>query len=223
MRLLDSRIQRSVDRDIFWRAREFFLEEGALKRSEHGLRVGSRDGYYFDIDYLLNDPIKCQLISDIYIKLIRNLARKKRIDLLAFIEKASGGTIGVLRLAGNISIATKIPNAVIRPKKDIFFERVKIPFFARGEMGIKRGLGGLSAVIVTDHCTTGREALIAQDILCTLGAEVSNVISYTVRSDKFSKDEYNKRGVTLTSAYSLPPSNEMPKSLLEIGSIAVNY
>ena len=64
------------------------------------------------IDYLLNDPEKCKLILDVYSNGIRALQREKRIDVLAFIEKASGGTVGLLRLAGALSIETQITNII---------------------------------------------------------------------------------------------------------------
>lgn len=228
MGLLNRRSHRSAERQKFWRAREYFLAKGALKRSRHGLRVGDRSGYYFDIDIILNDPSMCQTIADIYMYWIDKVLEKHRVDVLAFIEKGSGGTVGAIRLAGILSVATKIPNIVVRPKKNIRFEKAKIPFYGQSGERLNQGLDGINAVVVTDHCTTGREVLIAKNILEDMGARVNSAVAYTVRNDKFAKDDFTNEGIDLHAAFSLPPAKDMPHDLDEftfdeIEKIAVNY
>ena len=220
---LSSNIRDSVEREKFWRAREFFLEEGAIKQSDHCLRTGSKADYYFDIDYLLNDPYKCRMISSIYVNIISNIAAHKKIDLLAFIEKASGGTIGALRLAATISMATMIPNIVVRPNKSILFEKIKVPFLSRGEIGVHKGLKNFNTIIVTDHCSTGYEVVDVKKILASKHAEVSDAVCYTCRGDLFDAEGFEENGLTLHSAYSLPGFGRMPRNVEELGNIAVNF
>lgn len=225
MAVLNFKVQRPLDREKFWIARRFFLEPGILKESDHGLRAGGKAGYYFDIDYILNDPAKCELILGIYTDLITKIRSLEQINLLAFIEKASGGTVGALRLSAALSIKTNLPNLTVRPGKAIEFEKVKIPFVERKMPGIQGGLQGHRAIVVTDHCTSGKEALIAVKILRKHHAIVQNVVSYTLRKDRFEKyeHEYKNAEVDLIYAYGLPSKEQLPQNHSQLDAIAVNF
>ena len=71
-------IQRSIELEKLWAARMFFLNPGVLKKlSDHDLRSGLKSDYFFDLDYLLNDPHQGGIILDIYSQLIRRILREQ--------------------------------------------------------------------------------------------------------------------------------------------------
>ncbi|MBU1168701.1 MAG: hypothetical protein KKD44_03965 [Proteobacteria bacterium] len=205
MGIIKFSFQKEKVSEKFMIARKFFLEPGVLKASCHGFRIGSRDDYYFDIDNLLNDPIKCSIILSIYLQKINGILKKDRIDLIAFIDKASGGSVGAIRLASSISINTGIPNIIVRPGKEINFEKIKIPFSKRPNAidGIKKGLQKRKVLVVTDHCTSGIEVLnVAEDISENNG-NVAYAITYTLREDKFHFSDFKEKGIEVDVAYVL--------------------
>lgn len=87
-RFLNPKTQRAFEREKLWIAREFFLNPGVIKASSHGLRSGSTDDYYFDLDYVLNEPYQAEMVLDIYASMINAIKQESPIDFLAFIEKA---------------------------------------------------------------------------------------------------------------------------------------
>ena len=187
---------------IYERARKYFRKQGVIKRSHHFFRVGFEEPYYMDFDAIVNDPNQCEDVTLLYRDKIWDIARQRHIDFLAPIEKSSGGTIGIIRLAGAISILTGIPNVPIRLTKEIKSEKVKIPPI-EGEP-IKGRLHGSNVVILTDHCTTGDEVLNAADAIEYSGGSVTDVISYSYRPDKFKWDGFENRGITFHFFYMLP-------------------
>ena len=216
MDLINYKTRRSLEREKFLAAREFFLAPGVIKASNHGLRLGSKDDYYFDLDFLINDPYKCQKVLGIYTDLIQEIKQNTPIDFLVFIDKASGGTVGAIRLSAALSINTNIPNVTVRPGKAISFEKVKIP---RSKNGLKK----LRAIIISDHCTSGSEVLLAADILRENGAIVEHAVVYTIRPDKLEANRFQDANITLRNAFELPAYNKLPQSFDELAAIAVNY
>lgn len=205
MGIIKLNFQKKQVSEKFITARKFFLEPGVLKASSHGFRKGSRDDYYFDIDYLLNDPIKCSIILSIYLRKIDCVIKKNRVDLIAFIDKASGGSVGAIRLASSISINTGIPNIIIRPGKEINFERVKVPFSKNKNAinGVEMGLQNKRVLVVTDHCTSGEEVLNVADVISENNGKVTYSIAYTLRQDKFHFAKFQERGIGIDVAYVL--------------------
>ncbi|AEB08762.1 hypothetical protein [Desulfobacca acetoxidans] len=214
-RSINPKTQRAIEREKLWIAREFFLKPGVIKSSSHGLRSGKKDDYYFDLDYLLNEPYQAEMLLDIYAGMINVIKEENSIDFLAFIEKASGGTVGAIRLSVALSIKTRLPNLSVRLRKEIAFEKIKARF-------PEKGLRGLRAIIVSDHCTTGNEVLLAANALKQNGASVNHAVAYTIRSDELAKDKFLNSKISLSYAFELPPSYEMiPKESKNLGIIAM--
>jgi len=214
-RSLNPKTQRAFDREKLWVAREVFLKPGVIKASSHGLRSGSKDDYYFDLDYLLNEPYQAEMVLDIYASMVNAIKQEVPIDFLAFIEKASGGTIGALRLSVALSVKARLPNLSVRLRKEIFFEKLKTRFS-------EKGLKGLRAVIVSDHCTSGNEVLLAAQALRKNEVLVEDAVVYTVRPDKLHWDKFREFKINLRHAFELPISYEMvPKEAKQLGAIAV--
>jgi len=164
--------------------------------------MGLSEPYFVDFDVLINDPYRCEQIVRLYVLKIREINSKRPIDLLGFIEKYSGGTIGAIRIAGAISIFTRIPNVPIRLTKEIRFERVKIPPVIGKPT--KGRFSGAKIVVVTDHVTTGGEVLNAIDAVRYNGGEVTDVIAFTARTDKVRLNDFAERGVRFHSLFKLP-------------------
>ena len=218
-RFLNPKTQRAFEREKLWIAREFFLNPGVIKASSHGLRSGSTDDYYFDLDYVLNEPYQAEMVLDIYASMINAIKQESPIDFLAFIEKASGGTIGALRLSVALSIKTRLPNLSVRLGKEISFEKIKARFS-------NEGLKGLRAIIVSDHCTSGNEVLLAAQALRKQHVLVEDAVVYTIRPDKIHWENFREYNINLRCAFKLPPTYEMiPKESKELGniSVAVNF
>lgn len=214
-RSLNPKIQKAIDREKLWIAREFFLKPGVIKASSHGLRSGKKDDYYFDLDYLLNEPYQAEMVLDIYASMINAIKEENPIDFLAFIEKASGGTVGAIRLAVALSIKTRLPNLSVRPRKEISFEKIKARF-------PDAGLKGLRAIIVSDHCTTGNEVLLAAKALEENGALVDHAVAYTIRTDELERGKFPDSKISLSYAFKLPPSYKMiSQESKDLGAIAV--
>ncbi len=216
MSVLNYKTIRSLEREKFWTAREFFLKPGVFKASNHAFRLGSKDDYYADLDYILNDPYQCGVVLDLYAQMIEDIKATASIDFLAFLDKASGGTVGAIRLAAALSIRTNIPNLTVRMGKAIAFEKVKV-FLAH------EGLGGQKGIVVSDHCTSGRESLLAADILRENGADIKQAVVYTVRPDKLELYKFKEADISLHYAYELPAYKKPPKTIDELNEIAVNF
>jgi orotate phosphoribosyltransferase len=209
-------IQRSLEMEKLWAARMFFLKPGVLKASDHGLRSGLKSDYFFDLDYLLNDPYQAGIILDIYSQLIEDIKRETPIDFLAFLEKASGGPVGAIRLSVGLSIRTNLPNLTVRPGKEIFFERIKSHYF-------ESGLRGLRAIIVSDHCTTGGGVISAAEILRDNQINVNHAVVYTIRPEEIDKKKLIEEKIDLRYRYGLPQIKGLPLKIEDLETIAVNY
>ncbi len=214
--------RRSQKNEKYWIAREFFLKPGVLKASDHGFRSGDKDDYYSDMDILLNDANQCRVIIDIYTDLISKCTEEYQIDFLSFLEKASGGTVGALRLAAALSIETGYQNIIVRPGKTITFEQVKIPRREHSKKEVDEGLERRCTVLITDHCTHGTEVRTAAEILRQNNAVISDIITYTVRFDKFEKEDFEKDKLKLHYAYAMPPFPNCPRTYTELDNIEIN-
>lgn len=216
MNVLNYRTIRSLESDKFWIAREFFLEPEVFKASSHTFRLGAKDDYYFDLDYILNDPYQCEVVLSIYAQLIDDIKKDTSIDFLAFLEKASGGTVGAIRLAGALSIRTRIPNFTVRMGKAITFEKVKV-------RSSYKGLKDNKVIVVSGHCTTGSEVLLAANSLRENGANVNHIVAYTIRPDQLQLYRFSEANIDLSYAYELPTYDRLPNTIDELNAIAVNF
>jgi orotate phosphoribosyltransferase len=180
-------ISESTSAAAYRHLRGYLADGESIKQSVHALRSGTVDKFFVDFDFVVNDPRRCQSAVDLFVAKLQQLVRRERVDGLAFLEKArdalvpSGGTVGAVRLAGAISIASGVPNFVIRMSKDIIAERIKLPHNTHA--GNSALLTGASIVVITDHCSTGKELLSAIETISAHGGRVVGVIAYTVRTD----------------------------------------
>jgi orotate phosphoribosyltransferase len=182
--------------------KEFFRKPFVFKTSTRLLRVGIPEHYYIDFDLIINDPYRCEEVAKLYAANILDLSREDPIDLLGFLEKSGGGTSGAIRLAGFISSLTHIPNALVRLTRELEYEQVKLPP-VEGKT-LRQRMIGMKIAIVTDHVTTGMELLDAIDAVEYNGGKVTNVVTYTLRTDLVKKEEFTRRKIHLISLHSLP-------------------
>ncbi len=127
---------------------------------------------------------------------------------MGFIEKRFGGTVGALKASLAISIMTGIPNILIRPRKELDFERVKVP--NRPELPRKLQLSGKNVVLITDHITTGREIIKSAEIVQNNGGIVNNVLAYTLRDDRLDLKKFEDKKIKLHWIYKVPEDIPFP-------------
>ncbi len=196
---------------LLQRARAYFGLPGVIKKSKHTYKSGGEGPFYFDFDYIINEPSRCEEIAAIFASKIQSdILSKKQVDFLGFIEKYDNqGTTGAIRLSGLISSYTRIPNVVLSLSKEISTERVKVP----REKGVpsNQRLTGSLCTIVTDHATTGLELLDAIDAVEGSGARVTDLIAYSIFSKQFEpqRPEFEKRGITVHNIFRIPEDTEV--------------
>ena len=194
MKILSMEEEYKADvREAHEKALQYFLSPGAIKESTHVFKVGLPERYYFDFDVITVDPEQAKDVLELLKNSINDIKYRKIVHALAFIEKAAGGTTGALRFAAALSIDTKLPSITVRMSKEIDFEKVKFPLVEG--MDVKKRLNGLNIILVTDHCTTGGEALVAADIISKNGGTLTDVVTYTVRLDMLDESELTKRDI----------------------------
>jgi len=191
---------------IYESAKIYIKAEGVKKRSWHRWRKGDESPWYSDFDSAVNDPIRCEVFSSWYADQIRKIARERKIDLLAPIEKDKSGTIGVIRLSGVISILTGLPNVPVRLAKEIKSEKLKIPP-VEGKPW-KGRLNKSKMTILTDHCTTGSEVLKAVEAVEYNGGIVTDLIAYTYVPDKFDWNAFERKGIVCHFQCAIPEELE---------------
>jgi orotate phosphoribosyltransferase len=187
--------------------REYFAVKGVVKRSFHLYRRGLGGPYYADFDIIINDPERCEQVVAEFSNRIASVARRRKVDWLAFIEKSAGGTVGAVRLSGALSIATKVPNMIIRMTKELKTERLKV-----GAPPFKlHRLNGENTVLITDHCTTGAEILEAADTVRYNGGNVSDALAYSYRPDTINLAGLEQAGIVFQGFFEIP--QDFPGSL----------
>jgi orotate phosphoribosyltransferase len=192
-----------TDMDRF-RREAFRRIPGVVNESEHIFRTGRRKDYYIDFDPLINDPIECRSVVDWYVEVIKKILSTRQIDILGFIEKDrdSGGTIGALRLAGAISIATDIPNITIRLGKELIQERIKLR--TKPDIPLTSSLSDLSVVLITDHSTTGLEAIKSIRAVKYRGGKVTDFIAYSIIKPEYQYKIFQDQGIEVHSFLNAP-------------------
>lgn len=184
-----------------------------FKTSVRLYRKGGLPGhYYIDFDMITNDPYRCDEVARYFAFRIFELSKEQPVELLGFIEKYGVGTFGAVRLAGFISHLTNIPNVLIRLTRELEYEQVKLPPI-EGKTPRER-LANTRMIIITDHISTGKELLEAVDAVEFNGGKVTDVISYTMRTDIVKKEEFTRRGIQLHTLFKLP--EDLPDNLKAI-------
>jgi len=186
-----------------------FRIPGALTSVES--RPGRERGYHIDLDPILDDPVECDRVVQWYVHKLSAFSIKEPArapELLAVIDKAKnrarGDTVGVLRLAGAISIAFKRPHLIIDMSKDEPAARLKSR--APAELGVPAAerFAGYNVALVTDHCTTGSEALDALETIEGNGGTVTIFLAYTIIGSEFRRKDFEAKGVTVKHFLSAP-------------------
>lgn len=187
--------EEAIIREAQDRAAEYLTRPGVIKASTHLEKSGKPTPYYVDFDNYTHDPDMAKDVLELFKRRIAEIKSIRRVDALAFIEKAAGGTTGALRFSCALSIVTKLPNITVRMAKEIDFEQIKLPSRKGGD--VKKRLEGLQQVLVTDHCTTGREVLKAADIIERNGGKVTDIVAFTVRQDRIerTREQFEKRNI----------------------------
>jgi len=206
----------SIGKEIFnpfsdldrFRLEAFRRIPGVVNESEHLLRTGKRKDYYIDFDPLINDPLECRTIVKWYVDKIHEIVEERPLDALGFIEKDrdSGGTTGVIRLAGAISIESGIPNFTIRLGKELIQERIK--FRSRVDVPFQETLLGLNIAVLSDHSTTGTEVLRGIDAIKYRGGTVTDFIVYSLIKPEFQFDIFNNEGIKVHNFLNAPDDLE---------------
>jgi len=177
----------------------YFNAPGAIKSSLHFFKSGKPEDYFFDVDYLFNDPVSCEATVRLYVHLIQNVARRRRVDFLAFIEKPtggqkpSGGSVGAIRLAAAISIYSGIPNVTVRLAKHLASEKVKLPY--NFNIPQAEQLAGANVIVVTDHCSKGRELIGSIEAIEKNGGRVTDAVAYSIREDLAPWKDLEQKGI----------------------------
>jgi orotate phosphoribosyltransferase len=193
--------------ELYEMARNYFAIPGVVKKSEHYLRSGVREDKYIDFDIIISDPVRCEQVARLFAAQIEEIGHSKNVDFLAFVDKGGEGTVGVIALAGVLEMFTNLPSVYVRAWKDVTQERVKPPKAIEG----KHYLSGIRGILVTDHCTTGQEALDAVQILRGVGANVEDVVAYSYYAEKFNHELFSQEKVEFYSMY------EAPEDLIKAG------
>jgi orotate phosphoribosyltransferase len=181
------------------RVLRFFSIPGVVKRSSWLYRTGKRGDLYVDFDLLVADPYRAEVVAQHYTDKIGAFLEKHPAHFLGFLEKARGGTVGAVTMAVRLCVTLSLPMVVIRPRKDIASERVKIP---RGEHDESLDLMGRHVLIVTDHCTTGEEIVEAAHEIRYNGGEVAGAVAFTVNVPQLDRDLLEREKIILE--YILP-------------------
>ena len=188
-------------------ARGYFAIPGVVKQSVHLLREGNKRKEYIDFDMAIFDPARCENIAILFANQINEICDSKNIDFLVFIDKGGEGTVGAIALVGALEMSISLPIVYVRPWKDIREERIKSRCMGNPHFSLDDGVG----ILVTDHCTTGREALHCIDLLRKKHARIEDVVAYSYRVQDFDSESFAKNNIDFYSMY-----ND-PKDILKAG------
>jgi len=184
---------------------------GALLESEvniikNKLRENfQKPGIGYDFDQITYSPEKCEWMVGLFSEKVRDIiAYGKEIDFLAFIQRDAGKITGAIKIEGAISMETGIPSTTIRLDRESKANRIKFPW---GENENKKGMiPDSKAILITDHCSTGKEILKAIKTLEYYGAKVEDVITFTMDTEKIKENinSFQKKGITIHTFNRIP-------------------
>lgn len=151
----------------------------------------------FNFDIIFRDSAFCRLAVELLCREVKARSSKKRVDFIAFLEKQG---IGLLTLAGAVTIYTGIPNLIIG-------ERIKFVPEA-GEFPLKDA----EVVLLTEYIITGAEFQPAVKAIQELGGKVVKVIVLVWDAERFNKNgEMNEVGITEEMRSLLYPASEVER------------
>ena len=164
----------------------------------HSLRIydqGYQSSKFSDFDLITEESSHIETVSNLYIEIIDEIAEKKKIDCLYFLDKEGKSTVGAIKLAGILTYFTGIPNLIIRLDHDVIVKKLKISSI----LEIKNIETG---ILIVDHITTGKEVLEGINIVEKCDKKISDVISYTIMSQSFKeKSGIEQKGINVHGIY----------------------
>lgn len=163
---------------------------GAITQSVYTLAGGSPSHYFFDADKIVSKPEFVETLSRYYAREIRKVAKRHRIDKLAFMEK-DVGTIGILPLMGLIISKTKMNGVIIRVQKQVSIGKIK------SSLGTEPRAGEVVAII-SDVATAGEGIIKAASAIRSRGARVTFAFVLYDR-EQGAKQTLAKNGIELRS------------------------
>lgn len=179
------------ERQLLLKAIARAIHKTATPHGLHSARIVTDD--YFNFDVTVRDPADGQAVAEAYAQLLADVQRDRPLHNLAFIKKndtLSSNTIGALMLAGLISTHPDVwlPYVVVRLDRDIPRDRIKL----RTASADEPVLSGRKFAVVTDHISQGDEVLEAVGVLTSLGATVTDVVTFTCRTDLYEPGQVKK-------------------------------
>jgi orotate phosphoribosyltransferase len=197
------------------------LQKG-IGSSHHLLKGGKEDIFFFDFDYIVEDPLTCKEIAERFSDKVLQIAEYRGIkpDFLGFIDKDGIGTVGALRLSGFISSLTETPNILIRHNRELPYARIKVA--KEYQVESTQRLEGKNILIISDVSTTGKELIDAIEEVRDNGGNVTDALVYFSRHSFETKKEFQKIGVTFYALitepqardYALHPENKEKASVI---------
>jgi len=169
-----------------------------------------KPGIGYDFDQITYSPQKCEWVVGLFTEKVRDIvAQGEEVDFLAFIQKDTGETTGAIKLEGAISIETGIPSTTIRLGREGKANRIKFPW---GEGENKKGIiPNANAILITDHCSSGKEILRAIKTLEYYGAKVKDVITFTTNTEKIKEniDTFKEKGIIIHTFNRIPEDMDL--------------
>ncbi len=127
-----------------------------LTCSSHSLTSGGRRRYFVDLQRVLCDLNKAELIVSKLVEYVFALQKELQIDRLAFIDISAQGPSGLVPCQVAVSLATGIPAVTIRPEKRLFASQVV------GDLSPGDRVLFLCDVLTTGHSLASACAIVAR-------------------------------------------------------------
>lgn len=127
-----------------------------LTCSSHSLTSGGRRRYFIDLQRVLCDLKKADLIVSKLVEYVSDLKKELRIDRLAFIDISAQGPSGLVPCQVAVSLKTGIPPVTIRPEKRLFASQVV------GDLAPGDHVLFLCDVLTTGHSLASAYAIVAR-------------------------------------------------------------
>lgn len=126
-----------------------------LMCSTHSLTSGGRRRYFIDLQRVLCDLNKAELVIGKLADYVRAV-KKDGIDRLAFIDMSAQGPSGLLPCQVAVSLATGVPAVTVRPEKRLFASQVV------GDLEAGDRVLFLCDVLTTGHSLASAYAIVAR-------------------------------------------------------------
>jgi|SRR5579859_1626470 len=127
-----------------------------LTCSSHSLTSGGRRRYFIDLQRVLCDLKKAELIVSKLVEYVFDLKEELRVDRLAFIDISAQGPSGLVPCQVAVSLETGIPAVTIRPEKRLFASQVV------GDVMPGDRVLFLCDVLTTGHSLASAYAIVAR-------------------------------------------------------------